>query len=70
LRQNDSDVDNAANSVVENKEYSYTGVNSNSVASAIADNAQGSTVELPSNLRVSSGNGNRDQVEFKEKGVN
>jgi hypothetical protein len=67
---NDSDVDNAANSVVENKEYSYTGVNSNSAASAVADKAQGSQVELPSNLRASPGNGNRDKVEFTEKEVN
>ncbi|MBA6348034.1 hypothetical protein [Colwellia sp. BRX8-9] len=67
---NDSDVDNAATSVVENKEYSYTGVNSNSAASAVADKAQGSTVILPDSLKSSPGNSNRDQVEFKDKEIN
>jgi RHS repeat-associated protein len=62
----DEAVDQAANSLVENKEYGVFGVNSNSGASAVANTAQGSEVELPSNLRAAPGASNSDKVEFKK----
>ncbi|TWX45191.1 RHS repeat-associated core domain-containing protein, partial [Colwellia hornerae] len=63
----DAKVDKAANSVVENKKYSYTGINSNSAASAVADKAQGSKVALPDSIKASPGHGNRNEVEFRNQ---
>lgn len=71
----DAIVEEIANSVLPVSDYAYvpgspfaaeSAVNSNSMASAVANRAQGSEVPVPDGRRVSPGKRQADRVKFKE----
>ncbi|MDQ7007780.1 MAG: RHS repeat-associated core domain-containing protein, partial [Acidobacteriota bacterium] len=65
----DGKVASVASALVENKDYSLLGPNSNSAAQATADKAQGSPVATPDRFDPAVGAGDADEVEFDENQI-